>query len=165
MSGSKTIHAGLERWLRRILGGFGATLLFFMMALTFVDVLGRYFLNLPVKGAFEITEFMLATLIFAGLPLVTARGEHITVDLFDRFVPKGAAAVRDLLLELIGAAVMALLSHRMWQKTLEAIDYGDSSAILQFPVYPSYFFMCLMLAASSIIYLLLFWVRIRDLTR
>jgi TRAP-type C4-dicarboxylate transport system permease small subunit len=161
MSTSDPLGQSLQLWLRRILGGFGAVLLFVMMALTFIDVLGRYFFNAPLKGAFEITEFVLATLIFAGLPLATARSEHVTVDLFDRFVPDGIARLRDLLLELIGAAVMALLCHRMWLKTLEAIDYGDSSAVLQFPVYPAYFFMCLMLGATSGVYLLLLWLRLR----
>ncbi|MFT5113630.1 MAG: TRAP-type C4-dicarboxylate transport system permease small subunit [Parasphingorhabdus sp.] len=150
----------LENWLRRVLGGFGAALLFFMMALTFVDVLGRYFFDAPVKGGFEITEFVLATLIFAGLPLVTARGEHVTVDLFDRFVPSGIARVRDFLLDLLGAGVMGLLCQRMWIKSFEAVGYGDSSAVLQFPIYPAYFFMCAMLAATCLIYLLMAWIKL-----
>jgi hypothetical protein len=61
-----------QRWLRRGLGGLASALLFFMMALTFVDVVGRYLFNTPVYGGFEMTEVALATLIFAGLPLVTA---------------------------------------------------------------------------------------------
>jgi len=42
-----------------------------MMVLTFVDVVGRYLLNRPLRGAFELTELGLVVLIFAGLPLVS----------------------------------------------------------------------------------------------
>ena len=46
-------------------------LLFCLMTLTCVDVIGRYFFSMPVTGGFELTEMMLAALIFVGLPLVT----------------------------------------------------------------------------------------------
>ena len=147
--------------MRRILGGFGAVLLFFMMLLTLVDVVGRYFFNTPVTGGFEITEFVLATLIFAGLPLVTAREEQVTVDILDRITPAWLARWRGLLLDLLGAVVMGLLCQRMWVKSFEAISYGDSSAILEFPVYPAYFFMCAMLGATCLVYLLLAWIKLK----
>ena len=69
--------------LRAVAGG----LLFAMMTLTFVDVVLRYFFNAPIKGGFEVTELMMAVLIFAGLPLVSRKNEHVTIDAFDRFFP------------------------------------------------------------------------------
>lgn len=53
------------------------------MALTFVDVWGRYIFIAPVPGGVELTELMMAALIFAGLTLVMMEGEHIIVDLAD----------------------------------------------------------------------------------
>ena len=159
---SDAVRQNLENGLRRILGGFGAVLLFFMMVLTFIDVIGRYFFNAPVPGGFEVTEFALATLIFAGLPLVTVREEQVTVDLLDRFIPDIITRIRAILLDLLGAVVMAILCQRMWIKTQEAISYGDSSAILQFPIYPAYFFMCLMLGATCLVYLLLAFIKVRN---
>src|SRR4029077_1450758 len=69
------------------LGVIAAVLLFGLMVLTCVDVVGRYFLNRPVYGAFEITEMLLAALIFLGLPLVTLRNEHVNVDVLDPITP------------------------------------------------------------------------------
>src|SRR5712691_5124568 len=60
-------------WLDRVLGAAAAGLLFFLMALTTADVIGRYIFNWPLRGAFEITELLLLTLIFAGLPRGRAR--------------------------------------------------------------------------------------------
>jgi TRAP-type C4-dicarboxylate transport system permease small subunit len=73
----------LDRWLLRPLAWLGAALVFAMMALTFVDVVGRYFLNAPVSGSAEATELMLAVIVFAGLPLAAAAREHIQIDLLE----------------------------------------------------------------------------------
>ncbi len=76
-----------DRIVAPALGYFAALVLFGLMALTCADVVGRYFLGMPISGAFEMTEMLLASLIFAGLPLVTLRNDHITVDLLDPVVP------------------------------------------------------------------------------
>ena len=49
--------------LQRTLGFFAAAVLFLMMIVTAVDVVGRYFINKPLAGGFEITEIGLALLI------------------------------------------------------------------------------------------------------
>ena len=53
------------------------------MMLTTADVVGRYIFNWPIRGAFEITELLLLTLIFAGLPLASRADEHVTLDFID----------------------------------------------------------------------------------
>ena len=70
----------------------GQRVLFVMMMLTAVDVVGRYVLNRPVAGGFEITEMMLAALIYCGLPLVSQRREHIVIDTFDHFMSRASSA-------------------------------------------------------------------------
>ena len=54
-----------------------------LIGLTCVDVVARYAFNSPVNGAYELTELLLASLIFLALPLTTAAGEHIEVELLD----------------------------------------------------------------------------------
>ena len=70
-------------WLDRVLGAAAAILLFGLMALTTADVIGRYIFNWPLRGAFELTELLLLTLIFAGLPLASRADEHVTLDFID----------------------------------------------------------------------------------
>ena len=60
-----------DRVIVPVLGHFAALVLFCLMVLTCIDVVGRYFFSMPVTGGFEMTEILLASLIFAGLPLVT----------------------------------------------------------------------------------------------
>ena len=60
------IHKKME-WLSSNLSYLGSIALFAMMSLTTVDVVGRYFFNKPVLGAFELTEFLVLILIFSFL--------------------------------------------------------------------------------------------------
>lgn len=86
----RTLKSGpfMQLVLQRILGGLAATFLLVLMLITLVDVVGRYGFNSPVNGSFEITELLLAAIIFSALPLVVAKDQNITVDLIDAFVPR-----------------------------------------------------------------------------
>lgn len=144
-------------WATRLLSALSALLLFVLMVLTFVDVWGRYIFNAPVPGGFEVTELMMAALIFAGLPLVTAEGEHITVDLADFSMSRRLRGFRDALISLACAAMMGVLSHRMWLKAVEQVDYGDQTAVLHIPVAPVTFFMCATTAFTCVVLAALAW--------
>lgn len=145
-------------WVTRFLGGLAVVLLFAMMVLTFVDVWGRYFFNTPVPGGFEITEIMLATLIFAGLPLMTMNSEHITVDLFDRFMPHAVEHVRNGIICLLCGFMMATVSYQLWVRAMDAVTYGDTTAILLIPMAPATFFMCAMSGLTALIFLHHGWI-------
>ena len=74
---------GVTKTLEKLLGVISAAVLFLMMIITTVDVFGRYVLNKPLPGGFEMTEMALAVLIYAALPLVSIRREHIVIDTLD----------------------------------------------------------------------------------
>src|SRR6266852_5508558 len=101
-----------DRALVPLLGYVAAALMLSLMLLTCVDVVGRYFLNKPLTGGFELTEVLLASLIFAGLPLVTLRGDHITVDLFDPVTPDWLFRIQHALASLTAAALLVTLFRR-----------------------------------------------------
>src|SRR5258708_25169297 len=95
-----------ERGVDFLLGISASVLLFGMMVLTFFDVVGRYLLNKPIRGAFEITELGLLVLIFAGLPLVSHADEHVTMDFIDRMLTDRLARAWIRVMHLICAAIM-----------------------------------------------------------
>ena len=128
-----------------------------MMILTLLDEFGRYLFNSPIMGAYEITELMLVVLIFAGIPLAGANDEHIAVDLIDGVVPRVIAKVRDIMIALVMAVVLGALSKSIWHKGLEAIKYGDQSAMLQVPMSPVFFVISVTLALASLVSLALAW--------
>src|SRR5688500_8946585 len=102
----------LHRTVLALLEVSAAITLFTLMVLTCADVIGRYFFNRPIWGGFELTEAMLALLIFLGLPLVTLRGDHIEIDMLR--MPASLARVHQVAVNLIGFACAAFLAYRLW---------------------------------------------------
>lgn len=143
-------------WERRadaVLGVAASAILFCMMMLTFVDVIARYIINRPVRGAFEITELMLLVLIFAGLPLVTHAGEHVTMDLIDRLLGARVRGLLDRFIELLCAGLMFFLTWQMLLKAGKIAGYGDTTDILRIPVAPFVYFMAAMIGVSGLVHL------------
>jgi len=143
-------------WERRAdaaLGAAASLILFCMMTLTFVDVVARYVFNRPLRGAFEVTELMLLVLIFAGLPLVTHAGEHVTMDLIDRLLGARARRLTARLVELGCSGLMFLLAWLMWLKAGRIAGYGDTTDVLRISVGPFVYFMTAMILLSGLLHL------------
>jgi len=143
-------------WERRAdaaLGIAASAILFCMMTLTFVDVVLRYGFNRPLRGGFEVTELLLLVLIFAGLPLVTHAGEHVTMDLIDRWLGARARNALTRLMEAVSAALMFALTWFMWIKATRVAGYGDTTDVLRIAVGPFVYFMVAMILLSGLIHL------------
>ena len=143
-------------WERRFdaaLGVSASVILFVLMMVTFVDVVGRYIFNHPLRGAFEGTELMLLVLIFAGLPLVSHADEHVTMDFIDHMVgPRGRALIVRLS-HFICAAIFLGLSWLIWLKAGKISAYGDTTDVLRIAIGPFVYFMALMIALSGLIHI------------
>ncbi|MCK5099138.1 MAG: TRAP transporter small permease, partial [Desulfobacteraceae bacterium] len=101
-------------FLKLIIEPLVSIALFFMMALTFADVIGRYIFNNPITGALELTEFFMAIVIFLGLVLLTAEEGHVTVDLLDSFIPDKVKAIQKIIINIINLAIMSVISWQLW---------------------------------------------------
>jgi TRAP-type C4-dicarboxylate transport system permease small subunit len=136
-----------------VLGGAASAILLGMMLLTVVDVVGRYVLNRPVRGAFEVTELMLVVLIFAGLPLVSHGDEHAVMDFIDRLL--GPAAQRALwrAVQVACGAFMFLLAWLLWGKANRIWAYRDATDVLRIVYGPFVYFMAAMLGLTGVIHL------------
>ena len=140
-------------WLDRVLGAAAAVLLFCLMMITTADVIGRYIFNWPLRGAFEITELLLLTLIFAGLPLVSRADEHVTLDFIDALLgPRGRRLLRRLV-DVVCGLIIVSLAWRVWIKAGKIAGYGDTTDVLRIPVGPFVYFMALMVAITAIVHL------------
>jgi TRAP-type C4-dicarboxylate transport system permease small subunit len=157
------VNAGLRStrsrdWLENALGVIGATVLFAMMMLTAVDVVGRYLLNRPVAGAFEITEMLLAALIYCGLPLVSQRREHIVIDTFDHLMSRRVKRGLDMAAELLCSATLFGLAWLVLGRALRVAAYGDTTTVLRIPLAPVAYLMAAMLLVGAVIHLWLIFV-------
>lgn len=119
--------------LEQAVSGVLVALLFAMVALTFVDVLGRRLFNTPVFGANDITEHLMAVIIFAGLPLITARRGHLSIDLLDKWLLQPQWRWWHKLVDGLIALVWALVAYQYFLAIFEAIDINEVSPALTIP--------------------------------
>jgi TRAP-type C4-dicarboxylate transport system permease small subunit len=111
-------------------------LLFCLMLLTFLDVAGRNLINRPVSGTSELTELMLAAIIFLMLPRVAIAGQHIVIDLVDTMVPKAAVAWMDAFAAWLGVVMFGLISWQVFVMAGKAMGYEDKTPTLHIPLGP-----------------------------
>ncbi len=153
-SSHKTLTSRLESgWsvFESVLGIITVVLLAGLTLLTSVDVVARYWFNSPVNGAFELTQMMLAVLIFTAMPLTTAASEHVDVELFTQMAGKGIEKWFIALGWLITALVMFVLSWRLWVHALRLANDGAVSNSLGIALAPIGYYAAAGCAASGII--------------
>src|SRR5262245_15586947 len=124
-----------------------------MMLLTFVDVVARYVLSRPVRGAFEVTELMLLVLIFAGLPLVSLADEHAVMDFVDRLLGRRGRRVLEALVQVLCAASMFVLAGLVWVKADRIWAYRDATDVLRIVYGPFVYFMAITIGLTGLIHL------------
>lgn len=116
-----------------MLGTVAAIDLAAMMTLTFLDVTGRKFFASPIYGAYEITEFMMGVLIFSALPLVTARENHVTIDVFDHFIAPHIGRWQRVVVNLLSTVVLAFLGWRLWILSASHLRTNEVTMTLHIP--------------------------------
>ena len=126
-------------------------LLFTMMILTTVDVIGRYIFTAPVPGAFEATEIMLMLIVFVGLPIVTARSEHVSVLLFYDRAPPFLTPILRLFARILTAISMGFATWLLYGKAVELSAYGDTTVLLRIPLAPVAFIAAALSAAATVV--------------
>lgn len=134
----KTVATGFfsKVWLvaHRVLTVISIALLFSMMLLTCVDVVARYAFNSPVKGAFELTEILLASLIFAALPLTTKAGEHIKVEFLENIKNSTMNTLLDRFSAFVMCAIFCIFSIELWKHAGKLGQRGTVTNSLEIPI-------------------------------
>lgn len=133
----KPLHQRIERGVGLLL----VALLASMVALTFVDVVGRRLFNTPVFGAHDITEHLMALIIFSGLPLLTAQRGHLSIDLFDRWLLRPAWRTWHKGVDGLIAVVLGLVAWEYAHAVREAQAINEVSSALTIPRAWMYAFM------------------------
>ena len=110
-----------------------------MMLLTVMDVLGRYLFNKPVQGTFELTEIMLATIVFCSLAFCQFSKGHISVDIVVKnFSQKKQKAIQ-ILNYIVTIIVLGLIAWMSFQNGMMVRESREVTMILEIPIYPFVF--------------------------
>ncbi len=143
----------LGLWLDRILGLTAALILLGMMLLTAIDVVSRYAFNWPLRGAFELTELGLLVLIFAGLPMTSRAGEHVTMDFIDAVISPRARGYLIRFMEFLVGLIVLALAWLVWLKAGKIAGYGDTTDVLKLPLAPFVYVMAGMVAMTGLVHM------------
>jgi TRAP-type transport system small permease protein len=127
--------------------------LFVMMAGTFVDVGGRYFLNSPLPASAELTSFIMPAMIFCALPLICFREENVTIDLLDAFVPLRAKRVQGFVVNSISTVAMAFMAWRLYDRYLNHKEFEEVTDELFMSLWPFSLMMTILTMVATIVLL------------
>lgn len=127
--------------LSTYLSYIGNAALAFMMLLTTTDVLGRYFFNAPVLGAYEITEYLMLIMVFSYLALAQSQKAHINVDIVFNRLPAWLQRVFERFNHIVCLLVMILVTWKSAQRIAELKNTGEASLLLKIPDYPFAIFL------------------------
>lgn len=142
----------MNKLLKTVCGLLCASALFAIMALTFFDVLGRKLASQSIPGSLELTELLMVLVIFAGLPLVSARGEHVVFDSLDSYLPQWLLKAQGMLVHLICAALMLGLAYLMWKTGGQFAENGETTAQLKFSKAPFIYGMSILCGITGLVH-------------
>lgn len=116
-----------------------------LIGVTVVDVLGRGLADKPLRGAFELSEYMLGIIVLSAVAFTEVTGGHVKVTLIlDRVSSKTRS-----ILEVISAMLSLLLfGFLSWRGAVEAARCAIVSDMLRIPQKPFRFLVpaaCLLL--------------------
>ena len=92
----------------------------------------------PIMGDFELVEAGVAFAIFAFLPITQLYGAHATVDIFTAALPRRANKALVTFWEVVLTAVILLISARLFAGLQSKMAYGETTFLLQFPIWWAY---------------------------
>ena len=92
----------------------------------------------PINGDFELLEAGVAFSIFAFLPLCQISGGHASVDIFTSKLPCLLNRWLQMIIDTVFAIVLIVMAYQLYKGMLSKQSYGDTTFLLQFPIWWSY---------------------------
>ncbi len=138
------IAKSFEKGVRKITNTLcyvGMVVLMALMLLCAADVIGRYLLNKPIKGAYGISEGMLVAIVFFGWAYTLSLGGHVRVDTVVSRLSTRAQAIIGLITSFIALVIFSLITWRSGLKAIASSRGYEVIDVINIPVYPFQFFV------------------------
>lgn len=126
------LWSGVERGLEAVI----ALCLLAMVALTVLDVVGRYFFNAPISGGYEISEILMGLTVFAALPLASRAEGHLAIGLLTDRLTGGARRWHRIAILLISTLGLGFIGWRMTVQASIVHRSMASTGSLHLPIWP-----------------------------
>jgi len=156
-----TFLAGFFESTLGLAAGLGV---FALMTVTVIDVVGRYVFNAPLPSGYELIKIGMALIVFAAVPVCTARDEQIRVEVFQLLFPRRMRAALGVMSLVISLVVIVGFAWLLLRRAESFVLSEETTSNLQVPLAPLAFFMTVSWAVSAAIVVvqLLAWRRNRS---
>ena len=130
------IAGRLAALIARGLGLFSVACIAATLILTAANVIGRYLLNAPIRGAEELTGFLIVAMVMFGAAEAHRRGEHIAVDLIEASATPRTRWLLGLLAEAAVIVVAVTIAWTGWETVSFSRSFGIySPGYMQIPMW------------------------------
>jgi TRAP-type C4-dicarboxylate transport system permease small subunit len=133
--GVVTPTSSARRVLDRVAAGlaiFGGLLACAMAALVTVSVAGRYLLNRPVPGDYDIVAILCGCAIFSFLPYCQLQRGNVMVDFFTVRASPRVKSILDAIGKVLYLAAAAMFTWRLYYGALEMRQSSEQIAAFSF---------------------------------
>ncbi|ABD54256.1 TRAP transporter small permease [Jannaschia sp. CCS1] len=132
-----------------------ALALFALMVITFTDVMLRSIFNAPIETRADLTRVLMAVTVFSVMPILSARGGQISVDLLDGFFNRfNLARWRNAMVDLACGVMLIRPTQRVWVLAERSRSYGDVMEYLGLSVHYLGWFIAVMIGITALVLIL-----------
>lgn len=141
----------------------GGLILMIIMLHVSLDVLLRFFLNMPLVGTIEISSYYyMIALVFLPLAAVERHNGHIAVELVSQHLSESAQRIMIGLVSIFCAFYYAILTWRTGLEAIEKAHVGETySGSMQLAIWPPRFLLPI---GCGLITIVLLWKAARLLS-
>jgi len=127
---------------------------FIMMLLTTADAAGRYLINRPITGAYEITtNYLMISAIFLAMTFAYRAGANIRVTFLVDRLPRLTKLVVNHLVQIVSMLYCATLVYATFRQALRTIATGTTLSSIEIPQGPAYLLVPVGLFLASLMML------------
>tara|TARA_R110000787_G_scaffold157252_1_gene271208 strand:- start:2477 stop:3028 length:552 start_codon:yes stop_codon:yes gene_type:complete len=134
--------ANALRWIINLIHLFASFVALPTLTLVIAaDVTMRYFVNRPILGAVEASQFLLLLVFTLGLNFTTLTEKHIRMDLLFDMMPRRMQLGIEILSMFCGIVLFGALARQSFDDYRFSIMISDATEELNIPVWPFQFIM------------------------
>ena len=142
---------------------FGGAALVFMTGFSVWNVLiMRKALNSPIIGAEDLLILTLVVIVALSVPLGARTGAHIEIEVLESRMSAGFAKYSMILVKMLGAALLVVMSWRLWHAGQNAERFGETTQQLLISFEPFYYLLAISLAIYALVLALDVWQLLRS---
>src|SRR5215510_15772282 len=136
------LNERITSWLARI----ASVALALIAVVTFCDVIARKVFNSGFTFTVEMTEMLMAVIVFLGVGLVTHQRGHIVVDVLTLRLSERARVWLGLVTNILSLGFVVIMVWRLWLQAAFILSKGDTTPIWNVPLWP----IAYLIAAGSV---------------